>query len=68
MEFKDTNTLERTPQTVPIKEKLTSPSIPTTNPMITTNKQQPVRADVSLPSRRYVKITLKTIDKDLATL
>jgi hypothetical protein len=59
---------ESTPATVPSKEKLTSPSIPTMNPSITTNRVRHVKKLVVLPSRKKVKTTLKTIDSDLATL
>jgi hypothetical protein len=53
---------------LPNKEKLTSPSIPTMKPIMTMIKVIHVKKLVGLLSSRYVNITLKTIDNDLATL
>lgn len=53
---------------VPNREKLTSPSMPTIKPIITMINVIHVKKLVGLLSKRYVNITLKTIDKDRATL
>ena len=68
MEFNETNTEERTPANVPINEKLISPSIPIKNPTMTTNNVAHVKNEVDFPSKQNVKMTLNTMERDLATL
>ena len=49
-------------------KKLTSPSIPTINPRITTNNAEHVSRLVFSLSSIYVKKTFETMESDLATL
>eukprot|EP01139_Manchomonas_bermudensis_P024676 Amastigsp_a843169_40.p4 type:complete len:167 gc:universal Amastigsp_a843169_40:255-755(+) len=49
IELRLTKSDESTPKTVPIKEKLTSPSVPTTKPITTTARAPTARGDVDVP-------------------
>lgn len=68
IEFSDTNTEDSTPAEVPSSEKLSSPLMPHTNPMITTISVEQVSALVVWPRKIYVNITLNTRDRHRATL
>jgi hypothetical protein len=52
MEFKETKTEERTPAAVPNNEKLISPLIPRTNPMIIITKVPHAYILVLLPNKK----------------
>lgn len=68
MPLSATKTEEITPADVPTKEKLISPLIPQINPIITTSNVEQVSMLVVFPSTRYVNMTLKTKDRQRATL
>ena len=68
IELRETNKEAKTPALVPNNEKSISPCTPSTKPINTTERVEHVIILVVLPSIRYVKITLNTKERHLATL
>jgi hypothetical protein len=68
IEFRETEREANTPALVPNNEKSISPWTPRTNPIRTMERVEQVKILVVLPRIRYVKITLKTKERHLATL
>lgn len=65
MELRLTATLETIPQNTPSIESLTSPSIPTKNPAITTKRHPIVWGLTLVPRIITLNIALKGIVRDL---